>query len=149
MAILICYDGSASAKHAVSVAAATLGHQPATLLHVWNPPEAVLADSFGLPEDALGPSMDELERVARERAEQIAEGGLNLAREVGLGVDVRLERSRTMVWQTILDVATETGADLIVLGTHGRTAVQPALLGSVSNAVVHHSKLPVLVVPTG
>lgn len=149
MPILICYDGSSSAKHAVTVASATLGHGQAILLHVWNPPQAVLADSFGIQENSPGPSMDQLEHWARERAEQIAEGGRGLAHELGLTVDVRVERSSTAVWQAILDVAAETGAELIVIGTHGRTAVQSALLGSVSNAVVHHSKLPVLVVPAG
>ena len=47
MAIVICYDGSESAKHAVAVAHKTLGHLPAILLHVWSPPAMLLADSFG------------------------------------------------------------------------------------------------------
>jgi hypothetical protein len=112
MSLLLCYDGSPSAKHAITVAHATLGHKPLTLLHVFNPPEEVLADAFGFV------------------------------------VEPRVERSQTAVWQTILDVAAQTDAELIVIGTHGATAVQSALLGSISNAVVHHSERPVLVVPT-
>ena len=112
MSLLLCYDGSPSAKHAITVAHATLGHKPLTLLHVFNPPEEVLADAFGFV------------------------------------VEPRVERSQTAVWQTILDVAAQTDAELIVIGTHGATAVQSALLGSSSNAVVHHSERPVLVVPT-
>jgi nucleotide-binding universal stress UspA family protein len=41
-----------------------------------------------------------------------------------------------------------TGADeQIVMGTHGRTGVKSALLGSVATAVMHHAGLPVTVVP--
>jgi nucleotide-binding universal stress UspA family protein len=60
-----------------------------------------------------------------------------------------VERSDTATWRTILDVADRVHADCIVIGTHGVTPVQSELLGSVSNAVVHHSRRPVLVVPDG
>ncbi len=58
-----------------------------------------------------------------------------------------MERSDGAVWRTILDVASDVDAELIVIGTRGATAVQSGLLGSVSNAIVHHSDRPVLVVP--
>ena len=45
------------------------------------------------------------------------------------------------------DVADELTAEMIVCGTHGRSALQSDLLGSVSNALVHHAPRPVLVVP--
>jgi nucleotide-binding universal stress UspA family protein len=147
MSILICYDGSPSAKHAVAVAHATLGHKAATLLHVWNPPAEFAADSFGLPSSSSGPSIVELERFAVKRGQGVAEEGEQLARRLGLAVEARLVRSDTAVWSTILDVAAETDAELVVIGTRGATAVQSHLLGSVSNAVVHHSERPVLVVP--
>ena len=51
--------------------------------------------------------------------------------------------------QHSLSVADEINAALIVTGTHGSTAVQSGLLGSVSNALVHSSQRPVLVVPAG
>jgi nucleotide-binding universal stress UspA family protein len=47
----------------------------------------------------------------------------------------------------IVAYAKKIGADLIVMGTHGRSGFQHALLGSVAERVVHHSPCPVLVVP--
>jgi nucleotide-binding universal stress UspA family protein len=147
MSILICYDGSPSAKHALSVAQATIGHEHITLLHVWNPPAEFLADSFGTTNAPTDTTITGLERFAIERANAIAQEGHELAGQLGLVVDTRVQRNESSVWQTILDVAAETDSGLIVVGTHGATAVQSALLGSVSNALLHHSKLPVLVVP--
>ena len=147
MSILLCYDGSESATHAVSVAHATLGRKPATLLHVWSAPVEVLADAFGNPSASGGPSIVELDRFALERAQTIAHEDHELARGLGLAVETRVERSDGAVWRTILDVASDVDAELIVIGTRGATAVQSGLLGSVSNAIVHHSERPVLVVP--
>ena len=44
----------------------------------------------------------------------------------------------------IHEVAKEENADLIVMGTHGRTGFVRALMGSVSESVVRHSEIPVL-----
>jgi nucleotide-binding universal stress UspA family protein len=147
MSTLICYDGSPSARRAVEVARQSLGSDRATLLHVFNPPEAVLADSFGTSSSPSGPTDDKLEHDALARAHQVAQEGQQLAHGLGLEVDVRVERNPSSVWRTILDVALEQDAELIVVGTHGATVVVPALLGSVSSALLHHSEIPVLVVP--
>ncbi len=47
----------------------------------------------------------------------------------------------------ILDVAEDSGADLLVLGTHGRSGLDHALLGSVAERVVQKAACPVLTVP--
>ncbi len=47
----------------------------------------------------------------------------------------------------ILSIADEWSADLIVVGTHGRTGLSHLFLGSVAEYVVRHSKVPVIVVP--
>lgn len=46
----------------------------------------------------------------------------------------------------IVDTATEIGADLIVMGTHGRRGVTRALLGSVAEGVLRHANCPVLTI---
>lgn len=147
MPVLICYDGSPNAKQAIVVARATLADDWAILLHVWESPVAVLADSFSDSGVRPGPPIQDLNRLAGDRARAIAHEGADFARSKGLNVELRLERDKASAWRTILDVAEEIDADLIVVGTRGRTAVQSGLLGSVSGAVVHHSARPVLIVP--
>ena len=49
----------------------------------------------------------------------------------------------------IVRLAQERGADLIVMGTHGRTGLQHVLLGSVAEKVVRHAPCPVLTVRHG
>jgi nucleotide-binding universal stress UspA family protein len=49
--------------------------------------------------------------------------------------------------QCIQDEAEKLGAELIVIGTHGRTGVARLLLGSVAEKVVRTSRVPVLTVP--
>lgn len=58
---------------------------------------------------------------------------------------------RTMIREgsprpTILQVAAKEGADLIVMGTHGRSGVSRVLFGSVAEHVVRHSRIPVLTI---
>jgi nucleotide-binding universal stress UspA family protein len=47
----------------------------------------------------------------------------------------------------ILSCSKEFKADLIVIGTHGRTGIDRLLMGSVAESVVRNSHVPVLVVP--
>jgi nucleotide-binding universal stress UspA family protein len=148
MPVLICYDGSPSARRALSVAASTLDGAPAVLLNIWNPPQRVLADSFGLAESDAGPGYGELEQLSVQRAAEILADGERRAASIDFPVTSRQEPNRGSIWQTILEIADEVDATLIVAGTHGSTAVQSGLLGSVSNALVHHAHRPVLLVPT-
>ena len=58
----------------------------------------------------------------------------------------RVERRGIAVAPEIFDYAEESGADLIVLGSHGRRGFQRFFLGSVSQEVVRRSRCPVLTV---
>ncbi|MDE0204763.1 MAG: universal stress protein [Candidatus Tectomicrobia bacterium] len=49
--------------------------------------------------------------------------------------------------QRITETAQKEAADLIVMGTHGRTGLRHMLIGSVAERVVRHATCPVLVVP--
>jgi nucleotide-binding universal stress UspA family protein len=47
----------------------------------------------------------------------------------------------------IVNTAKEWGADLIVIGTHGRTGIAHLFVGSVAESVIKHAHIPVMVVP--
>ncbi|MHB1179905.1 MAG: universal stress protein [Daejeonella sp.] len=51
--------------------------------------------------------------------------------------------------EEILNTAKEWEADLIVMGTHGRTGLTRFFTGSVAEHIVHHACVPVLVIPPG
>ncbi len=145
---LICYDGSPSAQHALALAHRSLDRRPKLLLTVWSPPARVYPDSFGLDEQSDGVSDSRLCEMVEHAARESAEQGQVRAAELGLEVQVRVERDHSTVPQTILDVANELDSDMILVGTHGMTAMQPRLLGSVSAAIANQSHRPVLLVPT-
>ena len=52
------------------------------------------------------------------------------------------------VAETILMVASEVKADMIVMGLHGRGGLKKMLLGSVAESVLHRSSIPILIIPT-
>src|SRR5262249_10800671 len=86
--------------------------------------------------------MDEIIRdVAQEQVEQ----GAELATKAGFKAEGRLEQGKP--WHEICRVADELDAEAIVVGARGLGRVESALRGSVSWAVVHHARRPVLVVP--
>ena len=77
---------------------------------------------------------------ARDRLAHVAIPGANIPAER------RLEEGDAA--NTILRVAGEIHADLIVMGTHGRTGLGRLLMGSVAEQVVRKSTCPVLTVKT-
>jgi nucleotide-binding universal stress UspA family protein len=74
-------------------------------------------------------------------------GGLAQALGEGLRVQTALLAGR--VARNIVDYARDKAVDLIVLGTHGRSGVSHAILGSVAEAVVRLAPCLVLTVPPG
>jgi nucleotide-binding universal stress UspA family protein len=69
------------------------------------------------------------------------------AREVSAwGVEVETEILEGNAADRIVELARSRGADLIIVGSRGRGAVAGALLGSVSESIVHKADRPVLVV---
>lgn len=62
------------------------------------------------------------------------------------GVNVKAIIARGNPAKEILSAASDNGVDMIVVGSRGLGGIRGLLLGSVSNAVVQNSKMPVMVV---
>jgi nucleotide-binding universal stress UspA family protein len=105
-------------------------------------------DPFGLATPLVDPlQFEDVNTTIRANAEAMAAEGAQLAAEAGLSAEGVAEPSHGSVWSTILDVAKERDAELVVAGARGHSTVRSLLLGSTSNGLVHHSHLPVLVLP--
>jgi nucleotide-binding universal stress UspA family protein len=75
---------------------------------------------------------------------------LNAMKEnYGAGIDVELLTPVGDVQPVVCETAMQQGADLIVTGTHGRTGLAFLFKGSVAGSIIHHSPVPVCVVPIG
>lgn len=146
MSILICYDGSPSARNAIVQAAAARLHGRVSILNVWERPLDVIPDSFGCAESGEGPSSKRLLEASHRRALELANEGRLLAEAHGLYAVAMTAPDRSSVWETILRVADSEFASMIVVGSHPRGTPGPTL-ASVSAAVLEHSSRPVLMIP--
>lgn len=88
---------------------------------------------------------DELVKSARREAESGFDRLLGSVAASGLKVRIRLEDGAPA--QRILEVANEERADVVIVGTHGRTGLQRAILGSVADRLVRQAPCPVVTVP--
>ncbi|GAA1615800.1 hypothetical protein GCM10009733_010130 [Nonomuraea maheshkhaliensis] len=145
MTILVAYDGSADARAAIEFAAKHLTAEPTLILTVWEP---LLVQLKKYPLAATGAIDPDTEQEAQAQAEQHAKEGAELAIAAGLSdVTYRAVADNETIWKTIVDVADEVGASLVVTGSRGLAGVRSVLLGSVSNHVLHHAHRPTLIVP--
>jgi nucleotide-binding universal stress UspA family protein len=145
--VVLAYDGSACSEMALQEAARVVaGEIPgATALLV-----LAVADTALRP--LLGHGHDTAETAAAAVAKTqklLEQAGQRLATQ-GIQADCLLvdltENRGGRIAQVILDEAVEAGADLIVLGTHGRRGFQRFLLGSVAETVARLAPVPVLLV---
>jgi nucleotide-binding universal stress UspA family protein len=152
--VLIAFDGSPAAEHALEEAAALLGKRPALVVSVWK--EGIGFETVELPTATLGmppAPIDvnaalEIEQDAKERAQRLAQHGAELARQAGLeaeGLAVADEVEVTIP-ETIVDVARQRDAAAIVMGAHGHGRLSEVLVGSTTRDVVRRAECPVVVV---
>lgn len=146
--ILLCYDGSEDAKRAISRAAELFPAAGALVLHVWEP----LKDVASVPRlpglhGMLEAGLAEMDEIGEEISGRLAAEGAELAGSAGLSAEALSVRGKGRAWRNILALARERDVSVIVLGQRGVSAAELAILGSVSNPVVHRADRPVLVVP--
>jgi nucleotide-binding universal stress UspA family protein len=95
--------------------------------------------------DTLEPwTLGELAAQVNALAQQLVEGAAERLRSHGLAADGRVAEGDPKT--VILDHATTMGADLIVLGAHGTSAIERFLLGSVSKIVLRYAPCSVAIV---
>jgi nucleotide-binding universal stress UspA family protein len=106
----------------------------------------VVAPPLVFPVEGYFPS-DLYQEVLRD-ARRDAEKGFDrlLGSVPGSGLKVRLRVEEGPVASRLLEVATQEAANLLVVGTHGRTGLQRAMLGSVADRMVRQATCPVLTV---
>jgi len=147
--VLIGYDGSESAAAAVAAAAELLAVRQAVIQTVWVPYGPVAAGGVvAAPVAVTASALERLEEAAAERAESTAEAGARAAGEAGLQARAEPARATGPTWSALRDAAEANDSAAIVVGSRGRGAVAAAVLGSTSAALVHHARMPVLVVPS-
>lgn len=89
----------------------------------------------------------EMAQMARQNGHDILQNGVALANAAQVKVDTRLiDRVGQRLGESVADEAGNWGADLIVLGTHGRRGIGRVLLGSGAEQVMRMSPVPVLMV---
>jgi nucleotide-binding universal stress UspA family protein len=139
--ILHATDFSRASAAAFARAVALARHDRAglVLLHVVLPASPFLAGDVNFP-----PSYLELQARARRQAEGRIAAAVARARGAGVRAEGRLADGAPA--QEILKWARRKRADLIVIGTHGRSALGRFVMGSVAERVVRLAPIPVLTV---
>ena len=110
------------------------------IAHAVREPLPFTPDGYVLPQ-----ASDELEAALRREATRQLESLLSRTREAGVHAEGLLLKGRPEV--AIARAAKKHRADLVVVGTHGRTGLPRMLLGSVASRIIAAAPCPVLAVP--
>ena len=142
MKLLVCIDLSESTEIIVKKIEEITKALPAKvwLLHNAVPEPDVV--EFKVDPQAARESLAKKFHVEHRQIQEFADR----MRKAGVDTTALLVHGATV--ETILKEASELEVDMIVVGSHGRGAMYQLLVGSVSEAVLHKSRFPILVVPT-
>jgi nucleotide-binding universal stress UspA family protein len=142
--ILVATDGSTCGDRAVDYAAQLAKTDGADLLIV------NVIGGYSLPDKVFSAFTGAQQIWLKELLESLSAELLTKARDRALGVGVatiQLESRTGDVALTIIEIAQEKGADVIVVGKRGAGLAARLLLGSISHKLVSLAPLPVTVVP--
>jgi nucleotide-binding universal stress UspA family protein len=135
--LLVPIDFSTDANEAL-VCAIELARQTGGRVHVLH---AVHVDTTWEAEYLAGIT-EEFRAQVRDAAARKLEKALHTVAEAGLAGETHLSDLAPV--EAIVETASRIGADLIVMGTHGRSGLQHVLLGSVAERTVRSAPCPVL-----
>ena len=142
MKLLVCVDLSESTEIIVNKIEGITKAIPAKVWLLHNAvPEPDFVD-FKVDPLAARESLAKKFHIEHRQIQELA----SRMRKAGVETTALLVHGATV--DTILKEASDLEVDMIVVGSHGRGAMYQLLMGSVSEAVLHKSRLPVLVVPT-
>jgi nucleotide-binding universal stress UspA family protein len=140
--ILLATDGSAASDHAASLAVSLARSHGSklTALYVSDPyPYMGVGEVNPMGFQAYMSAAQQQAAQAHAKVEAMCtSGGTRIALQVRLVEEVAAATG-------IVQTAKEEGADLIVVGSHGRSGIVRLMLGSVAGRVVAESTIPVLV----
>lgn len=137
--VLVAFDGSPLAERALAYALETFPEAAVTAMYVIDPIDSVIdVEAGGLP------VAEEWYDDARERAAGTLTTATDLAAERDVALDTVTEVGKPA--RAILDYADGHGTDQIVMGSHGRSGIDRALLGSVAETVTRRARIPVTIV---
>ncbi len=135
--ILVAVDGSEVSRnafrHAVELTKQNNG--TLTVIHIVPQIETMDIETFK-PESLRKGMIKEGEKILSEIVELAAKSGITIQSSVEEGY----------AFEKICEVADKSNADLIVMGSHGRTGIGKVLIGSVTERVISKAGCPVLVV---
>ena len=139
--ILIPTDGSALSMKAVKsgMALAKEAGAKVTVLKVIE-----LSSVLGTDSKRVAATRQAYERQVRDLAERELHDADVSARKQGVACTTMLQK-HAQPYRAIIDTATKRRCDLIAMASHGRKGVSALILGSETNKVLTHSRIPVLV----
>jgi nucleotide-binding universal stress UspA family protein len=138
--ILVPVDGSEPSQLGLEHAIRLAKEQKAALrlLHVVH--DYLIAQG----RHGMGVAAD-LRRELQERGQAVLKDSAALARQQGVEADTQcVDAPLGPVGEVIVDCAREWGADLIVIGTHGRRGIRRLVMGSDAEHVIRTATVPVL-----
>lgn len=138
--ILSPVDFSETSEHALRYAIDLASKVGATIdvVHVYQLP------TYALPDGAILAQPEFVASLTTELQKQLDD---LLRRYSGHDVTLAGRLTEGTPFSEVTRIAAKEGADMIVMGTHGRTGLKHLLLGSVAERVVRTAKVPVLTVP--
>ncbi len=139
MKILLPVDGSDVSLKAVRVALDMKRQGLAAELVLAN-----VQEPANLYEMMTAPDPEVLERVSQAAGADILAPAAALLKAAGVAFESEVAGGDPA--HTIIDIAERYRCDLIVMGARGTSALRSALLGSVSNEVLHAASVPVMIV---
>ncbi|AVO35269.1 universal stress protein [Ottowia oryzae] len=139
--ILVPVDGSETSLSAVdkAIGLAKAFDSEVTAIYVIDPyPFTGVGADFAYGQDQyLGAAKAEANAAVEAVAQRLTAAGLK--------ADTRIVEAHA-VWRGIADAAEAVGADLVVMGSHGRRGLEKLVLGSVTQSVLTQTQLATLVV---